>query len=166
MSFPKGVTLSSRKVTLRLQGGRLGLPRPYIKPSSAKVPCQVSSIKPSLEQSPSSPNRPRVTSRARQVTSRPPKANVRVANGGSSSSSHAKVPPKATLSILKVQHPSSHMPQMWGLTSINGIQSPHGGPNEVISLRIPVHWARSCEHKQMCPPRVHKSQESCQVSHI
>jgi hypothetical protein len=121
---------------------------------------------PSLEPSPSSPSPPRVTSWARQVTSRPPKANVQVENGGSSSSSHAKVPPKATPSILKVQRPSSHVPQTWGLASIIGLQSPHGGPNKVISPRIPVHRARSCKDKQMHPPRVHKSQESCQVSHI
>jgi hypothetical protein len=93
-----------------------------------QMPCQVSSsTKPSLEPSPSSPSPPRVMSWARQVTSRPPKANVQVENGGSSSSSHAKVPPKATPSILKVQCPSSHVPQTWGLASIIGLQSPHGG---------------------------------------
>jgi hypothetical protein len=149
MSCAKGVTLSSRKVTLRLQGGTLGLPRPYIKPSSGKVPFQVSSsTKPSLGSSPSSPSPPRVMSWARQVTSSPPKAKVE--NDGSSSSSHAKVPPKAYPSIVKVQCPSSHVPQTWGLACIIGLQRPRGGPNEVIPP-----W--SCKGKQMFPPRVHMS---------
>jgi hypothetical protein len=154
MSCPKGMTLSSRKVMLnsrkvtsRLQGGTLGLPMPYIKSSSAKVQCQVSSIQPSLEPSPSSPIPPRVTSWARQVTTRPLKANVQMANGGSSSSSHAKLPLKATPCILKVQRPSCHVPQTWGLTSIIGLQSPHGDPNEVISPRIHIHRARSYKDK-------------------
>jgi hypothetical protein len=108
-------------VMLRLQGGTLGLPRPYVKPYSAKVPCQVSSsIKTSLEPSPSRPIPPRVTSWVRQVTYRPPKANAQVEDGGSSLSIHAKVPPKATTSIIKVQCPSSHVHQMWGLASIYG----------------------------------------------
>jgi hypothetical protein len=40
--------------------------------------------------------------------SRPPKANVQVEKGGVSSSSHAKMPPKETSSIIKVQCSSSN----------------------------------------------------------
>jgi hypothetical protein len=76
------------------------------------------------------------------------------------------VPLNETPSILKVQFPSSHVPQTWGLASIIGIQSPHGGLSKVIFPSTNVHRARSYKDKQMHPPRVHKSQESCQVSHI
>jgi hypothetical protein len=114
----------------------------------AKMPCHVSSsIKPPQKPSPSIPILPMVMSRARQVTYGPPKYNVQVENGGSSSFSHAKVPPKTIPSILKVQRPSSHIPHTWGLPSIIGLQNPHGGLNEVISPQIHVHRARSYKDK-------------------
>jgi hypothetical protein len=93
----------------------------------------------------------------RKVTYRTPKDNVQVENNGSSSSGHAKAPPKATPSIPKVQLPSSHVPQTWGIISIIGIKIPHGGLNKVISTQILVHWERCHKYKHMFPPRVHKS---------
>jgi hypothetical protein len=59
-----------------------------------------SSIKAS---SPSKPTPPMVMSWARWATFRPPKANLQVEEGGSSSYGHVRVPPNVNTSMIYVQ---------------------------------------------------------------
>jgi hypothetical protein len=81
-----------------------------------------------------------MTSWASRMMCRLPKAIVQVERGGISTSSHAKVPPKATTFFFQVQTLITKFPQTWGLSSILGLQIPHEGSNEVISSQIHIHW--------------------------
>jgi hypothetical protein len=81
-------------------------------------PCQVPH--PPIHQGNHQNPNPYMTSWDKWVTSRPPRANVQVEDGGGSSSTHAKVPPKEMSSTLILQHPSSNVPHMWGIASIYG----------------------------------------------
>ena len=90
---------------------------------------------------------------------RPPKENVGVGKASESPPRDAQVTPKKRSLIQSIQRRGGASSNLWA-------SCPYEGLSKLVPPWKNFHLARTDKKKQIHPPRIYKSQVSCQVSHI